>query len=283
MVNTNFPSVNVRNTCGRTSGNKKSYIWSKSTYPETDKMTDATVAPAPLSPARSRGLIGRVLGVLTSPRATYADVAARPRWLGALAFVLFMNIGASLVFFSTPVGQQAALDQQLRTMESFGGRMSDARYEQMQRAAPYIGTLAAAGQLLSVPLVTLILAGLTFAVLTAGMGGNATFKQVYAVVVHSGFLIVLQQLFVLPLDYARQTLTSPTNLAVFLPFLDENTFVARLFGGIDLFIIWWVMSLAIGLGVLYKRRTTPIAATLFVVYGVLALALAAIRTALAGA
>ena len=244
-------------------------------------MTDAT-APAPPAPP-SRGLFGRVIGILMSPRATYAEVAAHPRWLGALAFVVVMNIGASLVFFSTPVGQQAALDQQLRTMESFGRHITDAQYEQMQRAGAYIGTLAAAGQLISAPLVSLILAGIAFAVLTAGMGGDASFKQVFAVVTHSGFLIVLQQLFVLPLDYARETLTSPTNLAVFLPFLDENTFVARLFGGIDLFIIWWMMSLAIGLGVLYKRRTAPIATTMFVVYGVLALALAAIRTAFAGA
>ena len=246
-------------------------------------MTDGTAAPAPPAAPRSRGLVGRVVGVLTSPRATYAEVAARPRWLGALALVLVMNIGASLVFFSTPVGQQAALDQNLRTTESFGRRISDADYERMQRAAPYIGTLAAAGQLILAPIIMLVLSGIAFAALTAGMGGDATFKQVFAVVAHSSFLIVLQQLFVLPLDYARETLTSPTNLAVFLPFLDENTFVARLFGGIDLFIIWWMMSLAIGLGVLYKRRTTPIATTMFVVYGVLALALAAIRTALAGA
>ena len=40
---------------------------------------------------------------------------------------------------------------------------------------------------------------------------------------------------------------------------------------IDLFIVWWVIVLAIGLGVLYRRRTQPIAITLFGVYTVIAL------------
>ena len=84
-------------------------------------------------------------------------------------------------------------------------------------------------------------------------------------------------------DYLRETLSSPTNLAVFLPFLDENSFPARLLGSIDLFVIWWSISLAIGLGVLYRKRTGPIATTLLVIYVTIGLVIAAVKTALAGA
>jgi len=111
---------------------------------------------------------------------------------------------------------------------------------------------------------------------------DATFKQVYAVVAHSGVVIAVQQLFTLPLDYVRETLSSPTNLAVFLPFLDENSFPARLLGSIDLFVIWWSINLAIGLGVLYRKRTGPIATTLLVIYVTIGLVIAAVKTALAG-
>ena len=44
-----------------------------------------------------------------------------------------------------------------------------------------------------------------------------------------------------------------------------------------------MVSLSIGLGVLYKKRTSPIATTLLTIYVVIALAIALIRTALAGA
>ena len=67
------------------------------------------------------------------------------------------------------------------------------------------------------------------------------------------------------------------------PFLDENSFPARLLGSIDLFVIWWSISLAIGLGVLYRKRTGPIATTLLVIYVTIGLVIAAVKTALAGA
>ena len=56
--------------------------------------------------------------------------------------------------------------------------------------------------------------------------------------------------------------------------------MARLLGSIDLFQIWATVSLAIGLGVLYKRRTAPIATSLFIVYFVIVAAVAAVRSAL---
>ena len=85
------------------------------------------------------------------------------------------------------------------------------------------------------------------------LGGDATFKQVFAIVAHSGVVLAALSLFTTPLAYARESMSSATNLGVFLPFLDESSFLARLLGSIDLIFIWWMVSLAIGLGVLYRR------------------------------
>jgi hypothetical protein len=90
-------------------------------------------------------------------------------------------------------------------------------------------------------------------------------------------------LFSTPLAYARESVASATNLAVFLPFLDERSFAARLLGSIDLTFIWWMISLSIGLGILYRKRTSPIATTMLVVYVVIGLIIAAIKTATSGA
>jgi len=127
------------------------------------------------------------------------------------------------------------------------------------------------------------IAGIAMAIFGAIMGGNATFKQVFAIVAHSGVLIALAQAFGLPLAYERETTASATSLAVFLPFLDENSFPARFLGSIDLFQIWWIVSLSIGLAVLYRKRTGPIAVGVLSVYVVIVLIIAAVRTALSGA
>ena len=55
------------------------------------------------------------------------------------------------------------------------------------------------------------------------MGGNATFKQVFTVVVHAGAdLGCSRSSSPVPLNYVRGTMTSATNLSVLLPMLDEE-------------------------------------------------------------
>ena len=76
-----------------------------------------------------------------TPRATYADVAARPRVLGALAAVILIASVAVYTFLSTEVGQQAALDKQVRQMESFGRTVTDAQYQRMEQMAGYARVL----------------------------------------------------------------------------------------------------------------------------------------------
>jgi hypothetical protein len=193
-----------------------------------------------------------------------------------------VTVAANAAFVSTEVGQQALLDQQVATMESFGQTVSDAQYARLQDQAQYAPYFQAAGLLVVAPLVTFLSAGLLFGVLNGLLGGNATYRQVLAIVTHSGAVNLVQQLFVTPLNYARSSLSSPTNLSVFLPMLEEGSFLASFFGTIDLFIVWWILVLAIGLGVLYRRKTSPIAVGLFLVYGVIALAIAAVKSALGG-
>jgi hypothetical protein len=232
--------------------------------------------PAPSLPAR-------ILGVLFTPRATYAAVAARPRVLGALLFVLLVGALGTFVFLSTDVGRNAMLDQQIEQMRSFGANVTDQTIDLLERRAAsgrYVGPVF---QAVFLTLIALIISGLSFAVFNAVMGGDATFKHVFAIVVHSGVIITLSQLFGLPLAYAREKMTGATNLAVFFPFLDENSFAARLLGSVDLFILWWIVSLAIGLGVLYRKRTAPIATTLIVIYVAIGVIIAAIKTAASGA
>ena len=242
-------------------------------------MTDSTIA-VPAAPEASKSLLARVIGVFTSPRATYADVAARPRWFGVMALATLIVAGGFFAFLSTEVGQLAIVDQQAQVLESFGVKLSDEQQTRMESQAEYARYTTSISQLVAIPVVTAVAAGILLGIFNALLGGDARFKQVYAIVAHSGLINALQTVFSLPIDYVRETMTSPTNLGVFVPFLEENTFLARLLGSIDLFQMWATLSLAIGLGVLYKRRTAPIATTMFIVYFVIVAAVAAIRSAL---
>jgi hypothetical protein len=241
-----------------------------------------TVAPA-VSGTAAKGFPARILGVIFAPRTTYADVAARPAWLGAMLVVLVLTGGSTFAFLSTEIGKNAMLDQQRQTMESFGVKLNEQAMQRMEEGAGRAPYFAVISQAVFLPVAALAVAGIALAIFNAILGGDARFKQVFAIVVFSGVILALGAIFVLPLDYARETMSSPTTLSVFLPFLEENSFLARFLGSIDLIRVWWFVSLSIGLAVLYKKRTGPIAVTLLVVYAVIALVVAAIQSALSGA
>ena len=98
-----------------------------------------TLTSLPASPP-AQGLAARVFGVLTSPRSTYADVAAHPRSLGVLLVVLTISIASSSWFLSTEVGQQAVVDQQLETIESFGEPSATSSSSEWSRWRPIPNT-----------------------------------------------------------------------------------------------------------------------------------------------
>ena len=237
--------------------------------------------------AAPKGLAARALGVIFSPREAYADIASRPTAAGALILTIVITALVVSVFLSTDVGRNASLDQQFSMMESLPFRMSDEQMqrieEQMEARAKYAPLYAVGGILVGAPLTAAIAAGLAFMVFNVGLGGEATFKQLFAIVAYSRVIAVVQVLFVMPLNYVRHSMSSATTLMIFFPMLDDSGFFGRVLRWIDLFWIWWFVSLAIGLGVLYKRRTGPIAGMLLALYVAFALIVAAVLSALSGA
>ena len=243
-------------------------------------MTQSPTAESATAPAKS--LPARFAGILFAPRATYAAVAAHPRWLGILLVVFLISAAASVALLSTDVGRNAVIDQQIASRESFGRPMTQAEIDRVEAFAPYFVYITPVFQLFGLSAAALVISGFAFAVFNAMLGGDATFKQVFAVVCHSGVVLAALSVFTTPLAYVRGSLSSATNLAVFLPFLDENSFPARMLGSIDLIFIWWMLSLAIGLGVLYRKRTGPIAITMLAIYVAIGVIIAAIKTASTG-
>ncbi len=244
-------------------------------------MTQTMTATVPAA-AGSRSLAARIVGVVFSPRATYADVAASSRWLGVFLTVFLVMSAAATAFVATEVGRIAVVDQQIAQSEAYGRTVSQVQVDALEKMSANYVYFAPVFQFFGQTIATLLVAGLAFAMFTALLGGDATFKQVFAIVAHSGVVLAALSLFTTPLAYARESVSGATNLAVFLPFLDERSFAARMLGAIDLIYVWWMISLAIGLGVLYRKRTAPIATSLLALYAAIGLIIAVIKTVMSG-
>jgi hypothetical protein len=223
------------------------------------------------------GLFARMIGVLLSPKETFAAIAARPRWLGVMAITLVITGACQYVILSSPAMQDAMFEQATRNPN-----MSDAQVAAAERVIERLPIFLPIGTVLLGAAFTAAIAGILMLIFSTLMGGSAQFKQVYSIVAHSGVVSTLQGLvsagLILMGAMPSGTSAPGANLAIFVPMLEETSFVTRFLGAIDLILVWWIFTLAIGLGVLYKRRTGGIATTLLALYVVLALIIGYVRS-----
>jgi hypothetical protein len=80
----------------------------------------------------------------SKPRATLTAAVGHRRWLDLALLILVVSAACSAGFLMTRVGQLAALDQQVRQLESFGATVGDVRYEELRRVVPYRPLISAA-------------------------------------------------------------------------------------------------------------------------------------------
>jgi hypothetical protein len=215
----------------------------------------------------------RIGGVLTHPRSTMAALVAAPSWLPAWAFILAVWLIPAGWFLSTSTGRLLLVDERVRQVEAFGGRVDDAQYDALRQSPPWDAYVTSGGRLLLSPPVTLLVAA-GLVVLARIDGSSLPFAAALAVTVHASVPLGIQQLVATPINYVTESLTSPTNLAARLG-LEDGTLGARLLGAIDLFGLWWIWLLAVGVTAATRRPVRRYVARLLLVYGSVAAALAA--------
>lgn len=237
---------------------------------------EAVVSPSTL------GFLPRLIGVIRCPRTTFRAVAAWPRWVGLVAVLAGVTAASQALLYQTEVGQVALVDQWERTALAFGQDIDDARYAELQaysRSGPLYGVATA---LANGPVLTMVLAGVIFLMFRPHGGRRVSFSQVLAVTAHASVVLALRQLVAVPVSYAREATGGATSLGLWFPSLDVASFAGRFVGALDVFVIWWVVLLAIGVGILYERQGRLLAVTFLGVYTGVALLVAVTMTALGG-
>jgi hypothetical protein len=193
-----------------------------------------------------------------------------------------VTAASQALLYQTEVGQVALVDQWERTVLAFGQDVDDARYAELQalsRSGPLYGvaTAVAGG-----PVLTVAIAAVIFLTFRPRGDRSVSFSQVLAVTAYASVILALRQLVSIPVSVAREATGGATSLGLWFPALDAASFGGRFVGALDIFVIWWVILLAMGVGILYERQGRTVAAALLGVYAGVALLIALTMTALGG-
>ncbi len=219
-------------------------------------------------------LPARILGVLISPRHTLAAVVATPRWWGVLLLTTVVTFGCSATVLRTEVGRTALVDQWERTAIAFRGDVDDAQYARLQEMSEHGVIYAALTSLLNGPVLVVVLSGVLTFLAHSAFRVDVTLRQMLGVVAHAGVILMLRQVVAAPIHYLSESLASPTTMIRLAGTLDESSPVARVLGAVDVFVLWWIVVLAVGVALAVRRPIRPVALAFTGIYVALAVLLA---------
>jgi hypothetical protein len=234
-------------------------------------------ATAPGMPSASLPARVRIPGIIRRPGATLQAVAAAPRSADVLLITAFAAGTAGVLLGLTETGQIALVDQWERLAAAFGGHLTEDQYSRLWDLSRYAWLYAGIAGVLGSTILSSATALAIWAVPGAPVHKPAL-RPVLAIGAHAGIILALRQVIAAPIAFLRESTVNALSVGAWMPALDEGSVAAHALGFLDLFVVWWAVVLAIGMGQLYGRSPRRLAMTIVGMYATAGLIAAAAMT-----
>jgi hypothetical protein len=233
-------------------------------------MTDvnsAAVAPPQEKPSNP---FSRIVGVLFSPGQTFADIARKPDWVVPALVIIAVFLIAAIVTvpridFETMSRQAMEARGQTGPAAEQGLRFAIAMARGIQYVVPFL-------------IIGFIAVGALIYWLGARLaGGEATYQQVFSVVMYAFIPQTIRQLIKIPVVLSKHNInpreieTLVRSGPAFLVSYKEHPMLWGLFTRLDLFALWSVILVIIGLAAAARISKAKSAAVVVVVWSIMTL------------
>ena len=211
----------------------------------------------------------RMLGIFISPAETLADVARKPDFVAPL----ILGVLGAIAVTETMLWK-IGMERIVRTSIEQSGRASSMSPEQMDQAVRQgarIGAIFAhIGGIVGAPIVLLILAGLGLLIVNLIFGAQTKFKAVFSLICYANLVSLLGSLMAVAVilfgdpDHFNAQNPVPSNVGFFLNPLEVSKPLYSLASSADIFTIWLLILIAVGLAEGAGRKVKPL--SIFLVY-----------------
>jgi hypothetical protein len=213
---------------------------------------------------------GRIIGVFTSPKQTFASIAERPSWVAPL---LLMMVLATCV--GTLLNAKMNWGEYIRHKAEESARFEQLSEEQKDQAlagqVKFWSNFSYGVGIVAVPLSTLIFALIYFGAFNLFRGAGLHFGQAFAITTHAFLPTAISSilaLIILPLktygDVDPENVVA-TSFKAYLPESAPKPLLA-LGGSLELFFIWCLVLVAIGFSAANPKKVKP-GASFGIVFG----------------
>lgn len=229
--------------------------------------------------------LARLSAVFFEPKSAFADIAARPRWW----VPLLLSMAMALVFvylFSQRVGWQRYLERALESNPRTESLTAEQRQRIVEQQLPLVSAFGYVGAAAGTVVSALVVAGALLFVSNLMLSAQLAFRQVFAVTCYAFLPNVLAGLLGILMMFLKQPedfdLENPTafNIGAYLDPQATPKWLVSVASSVDLFSIWVILLLALGLASATRRLSYAKALTAVVALWLVWVVLKALRYAL---
>jgi hypothetical protein len=198
------------------------------------------------------GEASRLTGVFFEPAKTFADVAARPGFWAPLILVIVVSL-VYMVLFGQHVGWERMIRHQTETSSRAAQQTPEQRELGIQMGVKFAPVMTYVVILVGVPLGTLIWAAILLGIVKGMMSAQVRLKQVFAIIWYSSLpgvimaLLAIAVMFMKPPDDFNLQNPLVFNPGAFMDPLTTSKFLYSVASSLDLFRLWTLVLIAIGL------------------------------------
>jgi len=219
------------------------------------------------------GVLSKIIGVFISPRKSFESVDRKPNWVAPVVILLLFSLVASFAIMDVAVSERMEEQREKMIERGMSPTDADAALEKGMAIGKIAGyVFAPVGTVVTL----LIVAGVLLFAGNVLLGGESTFKKAFAMYSYASLIGVLGFLLKIPLILQKQTMNVHFSLATFLPADQSKRFVYLLLSKVEIFSLWQLAVVCIGMGVIYHFHTKKAATVVVPLWAVYAIGSAAI-------
>jgi membrane protein, antimicrobial resistance system len=219
---------------------------------------------SPVSAEPTKNPLERIIGVLVSPKAAFEDINRKPDWIVPAVLILLVALVITYVFLS-----HADMLELIKAQIEKSGRPVPPD-EALQSGVKASMIFSYVVVVVAVPVSLLVFAGVLYAVFSFILGAETTFKKMFAMNAYASMPSLLKSVIAIPILFVKQPteLGNPADIVrsnLSILFDPGNKVLFALGKSIDVFILWYIVVLAIGVVAVSKNVTFKKALTTLVI------------------
>ncbi len=216
-------------------------------------------------------ILANVINSYTAPSKVFEAVKDYNFKKALIPLLILAVVGVLSFWAIQDLATEAGYDAAIERIES-NSRIADdqkeeiiAKMDERMSGPNYMGWIFS---FLGNPIVVFFMALVALIVGNTFMGGSAKYGQLVNITAWAYMIVILESIVKIPLMLSKWSLEVYTGLGV-LGIGEKGTFINSLLSGIDIFAIWRIILIAIGMGIIYNKKTKPYLIAMLVAWIVL--------------